>query len=220
MVTAGAVSVSPQDVDDELMALLKQRPDVFFQQTLWGERRSFYTSKPAWVDEPLLRETFSPQEIKLLGDSFAPNPNLTAQERQAEQRAHDRAQTNLRNIAKFNAAGVRLVLGTDTGGVSGGQYFGLGSHIEMELQVTKAGLTPMQALVAGTRTSAAIMGLDQLGRVAAGKSADFLVLDANPLDNIGNTRRISKVYLRGQEIPRAAMTAKWQSEFAGTPPTR
>src|SRR5438105_7296579 len=113
--------IRDKDIDDELLTLLKQRPNVFFQQTLWGERRSFYTSKPAWVDEPVLRETFSPPEIKLLGDSFAPNPNLTAQERQAEQRAHDRAQTNLRNIAKFNAASVRLVVGTDTGGVSGGQ---------------------------------------------------------------------------------------------------
>ena len=212
--------IRDKEADDELMALLKERPNVFFQQTLWGERRSFYRSKPAWVDEPLLRETFSPEEIKLLGDSFSPNPNQTPQAAQAEQLAHARAQMNLRNIAKFNAAGVRLALGTDTGGVSGGQYFGLGSHIEMELQVTKAGLTPMQALVAGTRTSAAIMGLDQLGTVAAGKSADFLVLDANPLDNIANTRRINKVYLRGQEFPRAAMTAKWQAEFGRTPTTR
>ncbi len=49
--------------------------------------------------------------------------------------------------------------------------------------------------------------------VAAGKSADFIVLDANPLDSISNTRRISKVYLRGKEVPRAAMAARWQSQF-------
>jgi imidazolonepropionase-like amidohydrolase len=89
----------------------------------------------------------------------------------------------------------------------------------MELQVTKGGLTPMQALVAGTRTSAAVIGLDQLGTVAAGKSADFIVLDANPLDNIANTRRISRVYLRGQEVARAAVTAKWQAEFGRVPTT-
>jgi imidazolonepropionase-like amidohydrolase len=120
-------------------------------------------------------------------------------------------QVNLRNTGRLNAAGVTLALGTDSGGVSGGQYFGLGTHIEMELQVTRAGLTPMQALVAGTRTSARILGLDQLGTVAAGKSADFIVLNGNPLDNIANTRKINRVYLRGQEIPRPAMTAKWQA---------
>lgn len=49
--------------------------------------------------------------------------------------------------------------------------------------------------------------------VAPGRSADFIVLDANPLENIANTRRINKVYLRGEEVPRAAMTAKWQAQF-------
>jgi imidazolonepropionase-like amidohydrolase len=204
------------DIDDELLGLLKTRPNVFFQQTLWGERRAIYGSKPAWLDEPLLRETFSPREIELLGEEFSASPANP----EAAQRARAMGQVNLRNTARLNAAGVTLALGTDSGGVTGGQYFGLGTHIEMEIQVTRAGLTPMQALVAGTRTSARILGLDRLGTVAAGKSADFLVLNGNPLDNIANTRKISRVYLRGQEFPRAAMTAKWQAEPGRTPALR
>jgi imidazolonepropionase-like amidohydrolase len=195
-----AHNIRDKEVDDELLGLLKDRPNVFFQQTLWGERRSIYSSKPAWVDEPLLRDAFSAEEIKLLGESFARNPNLSPQQAQAEERAHARAEVNLRNAKKLHAAGVTLALGTDTGGVSGGQYFGLGSHVELEILATRAGLTPMQAITVGTRNAAAVMRLDQLGTVAPDKSADFLVLDANPLDNIGNTRRINKVYLRGQEI--------------------
>jgi imidazolonepropionase-like amidohydrolase len=76
-----------------------------------------------------------------------------------------------------------------------------------------AGMTPAQVLVAATKTSAGIVALDELGMVAPGKSADFVVLDANPLDDITHTRRIAKVYLRGQEVPRTAMTAKWQADF-------
>jgi imidazolonepropionase-like amidohydrolase len=205
--------IRDRDIDDELLGLLKARPNVFFQQTLWGERRAIYASKPAWLEEPLLRETFSPKEIELLGEEFTANPASP----EAAQRARAMGQVNLRNTARLNAAGVTLAVGTDSGGVTGGQYFGLGTHVEMEIQVTRAGLTPMQALVGGTRTSARILGLDQLGTIAPGKSADFLVLNGNPLDNIANTRKIGRVYLRGQEFPRAAMTAKWQADFGRTP---
>ena len=74
------------------------------------------------------------------------------------------------------------------------------------------GLTPAEAIVAGTRTSAEILKLDQLGTVAAGKSADFIVLDANPLDNILNTRKIDKVYQRGATIDRAALSKAFTAE--------
>jgi imidazolonepropionase-like amidohydrolase len=74
-----------------------------------------------------------------------------------------------------------------------------------------AGMTPAQVLVAATRNSAEILGLNDLGMVAAGKSADFVVLDANPLDDITNTRKISSVYLRGSKVDRARLKARWTS---------
>jgi imidazolonepropionase-like amidohydrolase/streptogramin lyase len=186
--------VRDRDVDAELVAMLKARPNVFFVETMWGERNAIYAGPPPWLAEPIVRDTMSAAEIQQLRDGFLP-----AAAPATLQRAIEDADRLLRNVAALHKAGVKLGLGTDTGGVTGGGAFGLASHVELELMV-KAGLTPMQAIVAGTRTSAEILGLDELGTIAPGKSADFLVLDANPLDAIGNTRRISTVYMQGVEV--------------------
>ena len=82
------------------------------------------------------------------------------------------------------------------------------THTELRDMVT-CGLSPMEAIVAATQVNAAILGVDQLGMVAAGRSASFVVLDANPLEDINNTHRISRVYLWGEELDREALRARF-----------
>jgi len=186
--------VRDADVDAELLALLRERPNVFFVVTLWGERNAIYGTAPAWLKEPIVRSTLSETEVAQLTAGFTGART-------------DSAERLLRNVATVYRAGTAVGLGTDTGGVTGGGYFGLGSIVELELMV-KAGLTPPQAIAAGTRTSAAILHLDALGTIAAGKAASFIVLDANPLDDIANTRKIAAVYLDGTEVDRAGISRR------------
>jgi imidazolonepropionase-like amidohydrolase len=191
-------------VDDEFLDLLKQHPGVFFTPNLGITSRGIEAGRPAWLDDPLLHETIPPGEIKRLENQFA--------NRKPEALANTRASWDLqvRNLMKIREAGGRIVLGSDS---AGDPSRTLGWHAIWEVDaLAKAGMTPSEVIVASTKLAAETLKLDHLGMVAPGKSADFVVLNANPLDDIANTRKIDKVYLRGEEVDRAAMRRAWTGQ--------
>jgi len=185
-----AHGVRDKDIDDEFMGLLKQRT-VFFTPNL--------PDRPMTEEIlPFIAETLPAAQMDRIKSEMA---KVDAKARQTQ---IDFFNIQARNLKKINDAGVaRIGLGTDSG-VS----VGWTAHAELADMVA-AGMTPAQVITAATKTSAELLHLDQLGTIAAGKSADFIVLDANPLDDITNTRKISKVYLRGKEIDRSALRAAW-----------
>lgn len=112
--------------------------------------------------------------------------------------------SNIRNLREMHAAGVRIMPGTDTGVLM--IFPGSTLHDELELFVQELGFTPAEALEAGTRQSAEFLGIaDSVGTVEPGKVADLVLLEANPLDDIHNTRRIAGVVLGGQFLDRAGL---------------
>ena len=112
---------------------------------------------------------------------------------------------HVRLVKAFREAGVPVVAGTDAG--TSGVVWGFSLHDEIELLV-KAGLTTKEALVSATRLPATWLGIeDKTGTVEVGKYADLVLLDANPLDNISNTRKISGVFVNGQWVSRKKIDA-------------
>jgi len=176
-VDAFAHSVRDKDVDDEFMTLVKQHPNLVVNPNL--------PDRGVKTDDSWLQVSLPAADFRKLQEENKDNPRA--------QTAHG---IQARNLKKLNAAGVKIVVGTD-----GNTPWA--PHVEMEDMVL-AGMTPMQVIVAGTKNAAEFLKIADAGTLAAGKSADFIVLDANPLDDIKNTRRISSVYLRGAAVNRAA----------------
>jgi len=187
-------TVRDVDVDAEYLALVKAHPKVWIGPNIPGPGQTL-------EEVALLAETVPAGQIASLRKAIAAR---TA----AGNPPNALFELHCRNLRKVHDAGMVIGMGTD------GTGDGFGAH-EQIASYTRCGLTTAEAIVAATGTNARILGLDRLGVMAAGKEASFNVLDANPLDDIRNTRRIASVYLRGKEVDRKGLRAKWTSEPSG-----
>ncbi len=205
LVEAGvhAFAHMPRDevVSDELTTAIAAR-GVYVMPNLGGSERSTQT-EPPWSTDPrllrLLEETVEPEVVDRVHRSYADRTAETAEA------ARERYSILERSLARLADVGARIVVGPDTG--LSDHFFGYAEQRELELMV-RAGMSPMAAIVAATSRAAAYLGRTDLGSLEAGNRADFLVLDANPLDDIRNTREITALYLDGNEIDREAIRAR------------
>jgi imidazolonepropionase-like amidohydrolase len=189
--------------DEELLSLVRERAAQGASMWFHPNVGTAATSRDDWQD-PLLRETVSPELIeRYWGETLATRtPEAVARAREALRRLGETTALPLRR------AGMKIVFGSDTG--QSRFFIGWMGQLEFENWVTM-GLTPHEAIVAATRDSADAVGLNT-GLIAPGRSADFVVLDADPLADIASSRRIAAVYLRGAKVDRPALKARWQAE--------
>ena len=192
-----AHSVRDTAVDEAFINALKSR-DVCYSPTLTREISTFiYDAAPAWVDDPFFTKGVDKEIPTQLKDParHAQIRNSNAWKMGQQYKAGlEVAKKNLKTLAD---RGVRIAFGTDTGPPA--RFQGFFEHLELEMMVD-AGLTPMQALVSATGDAARCHGkAGRFGTLAPGAAADILILGANPLENIRNTRSIEQVWIAGKK---------------------
>ena len=184
--------VRDRDVDNEYLAAVKAHPKVW--------------SGPN-IPVPPTRDTISSLAETLPASQIDTMRAQLAQREAKGDPPNELFELHCRNLRKIHDAGMVIAMGTD------GTGDGFGAHEQIEAY-TRCGMTTMEAIVAGTSTNARVLHLDRMGIVAAGKEASFNVLDANPVESITNTRRISTVYVRGKELDRRALRAGFMTGAA------
>ena len=196
-----AHSVRDMDVDAELIADMKAR-DVGVIPTLTREVTVFvYESTPAWFTDPFFLRGISlfKEHVDIVS---APEFQQRVRNDTVAQSIKQALVQAKRNVKIMADAGIPIAMGTDGGvpnNMTFGRFLGYLEHMELELLV-ESGLTPMQTLTAATGTAARVMRLDRIGTLAPGNVADLLVLDANPLQDIRNTKQINSVWIAGRRL--------------------
>jgi imidazolonepropionase-like amidohydrolase len=191
-----AHSVRDKPVDDELIRLMKQHGTWQMAATLAREASMFAYAKPApFLNDPFFTRSVAPDVLATLKSREYQEKTAADPEMAEYPKFLATAEQNLKHLSD---AGTRYGFGTDTGPPA--RFAGYFEHWEAELMV-KAGLSPMQVITAATKSAAEFLGAQKdLGTIEKGRWADFIVLSANPLSDIRNTRTIDAVYIAGNRI--------------------
>ena len=190
-----AHSVRDMPVDREFIDLINAK-NVCYIPTLTREVSTFvYESVPGFFADPYFLKEVEPAIISELS---TPEYQSRMQNSAAAQGYKVALTVAMDNIQRLREGGVRIAMGTDTGPPA--RFQGYFEHMEMHMMVD-AGMSPLEAIRAATGVAAACMNASDVGTLEPGKWGDLIVLGANPLDNIENTKSIESVWIAGNKVP-------------------
>lgn len=192
-----AHSVRDAAVDDEFIELISAK-EVGYCPTLTREVSTFiYGETPEFFSDPFFTREYDAATIAPL---MEPARQQQVRNNKASQSYKKHLPVAMANLKTLSDAGIPIVFGTDSGVPT--RFMGYFEHMEMEM-MQEAGLTPMQIIVSATKNAAEFLGLPNLGTLSPGNYADFLLLDANPLEDIRSVRKIDAVFIGGEAVPEA-----------------
>jgi imidazolonepropionase-like amidohydrolase len=188
-----AHGVRDKPVDAEFIDMMKAR-SVWYVSTIVLDYTNFiFADQPPWMGEPFFQRALHPA-VRAQFDDPVYRERTLAMPATAKNRAA--VATNKQNLKTLQDAGVQIGFGSDSG--VGLRIPGVAEHLELALMV-ESGLTPMQAITNATSNAAKLLKLDDRGVLATGKLADLLVVDADPIADIANSRKIHAVWHRGKK---------------------
>lgn len=188
-----AHSIRDSIVDDNFLDSMRIKKVVYIPTLSLDEFSFIYSRKPEWINDPFFKASLEPCVYEMITsekyrDEVKNSPLLN--------RNINGLKIAMANLKKIAGAGILVAMGTDSGALPI-RAQGFSEHLELELMV-QSGMSPLQAITAATSNSAKALQVDDcFGTLEKGKTADLLILTADPITDIKNTRKIEAVYKAG-----------------------
>lgn len=194
-------SIRSEVIDNATLAQMKAKNIIYIPTLSLDEFAYVYAKKPEWIDNEFFKKSLEPGVYEMITSEKYQNDLMNSPLFAINTKAFETAKQNLKKV--FDT-GILVAMGTDSGAMPL-RAQGFSEHLELQL-MTESGLTPLQAITLATKNSAKALKIDKdFGTLEVGKTADLIVLDANPVEDIKNTRKIFSVYKAGKEVSKGPL---------------
>jgi len=195
-----AHSIRDKEVDSDLLKKMKEKGVIYIPTLTLDEYQFIYGDQPYWIQDPFFKASLEAGVLEMITDKAYQEKIKNSPDYAKNSAA---SKMGMMNLKKIFDAGITVALGTDSGAFPI-RAQGFSEHLEMELMV-QAGLTPLQAITVSTKNAAKALAENKSGSAEVGKKADFIILTANPENEIKNTRKIFSVWKDGKEVSKGAL---------------